>query len=139
MIRYLLDTSALAAVLHPSPSPEFLHHFREHQATCALSSVAWHELAFGVARLPSGRRKEHLERFLFEAVAGLPILPYDTAAAALHAGERARHDAARRVLPFADGQVASIAVANGLELVTQNARDLEHVEGLRIAPWWGSA
>ena len=88
MIRYLLDTSALAAVLHPSPAPEFLHHFREHQATCAISSVAWHELAFGVARLPSGRRKEHLERFLFEAVAGLPILPYDTAAAALHAGER---------------------------------------------------
>ena len=137
MIRFLLDTNALSEALRPAPDASFLQQFREHQAACALSSVSWHELAYGVARLPAGRRKEHLERYLFEAVAALPILPYDTSAAALHAVERARHAVNGRVLPFADGQIAAIAVANGLELVTRNAQDLARVEGLRIAPWWG--
>jgi tRNA(fMet)-specific endonuclease VapC len=136
VIRYLLDTNALSEALRPAPDPTFLEQFREHQSTCALSSITWHELAFGVARLPSGRRKDHLERFLLEAVASLPILPYDSSAAALHAGERVRHAAAGRSLPFADGQVASIAVANGLLLVTRNARDVAYVDGLQLAPWW---
>jgi len=39
-------------------------------------------------------------------------------------------------MQYADGQIAAVAVVNGLTLVTANVRDFRHVEGLRVENWW---
>jgi len=65
----------------------------------------------------------------------LPILAYDAAAAAWHASERARLQAAGKTSPFVDGQIAAIAKVNDLTLVTSNHQDFAHFEELRLEDW----
>jgi len=39
-------------------------------------------------------------------------------------------------MPYADGQIAAVAVVNALALVTANIRDFLLVKGLRVENWW---
>ncbi len=90
----------------------------EHEGEVALCSVTWHEILYGIERMPEGRNKERLREYFANIRATMPILPYDERAAAWHALERARQ---KRSAPFVDGQIAAIAATNGLTLVTADA------------------
>ncbi len=134
--RYLLDTNILSEPRRPHPSPTVMAKLREHQEALATASIVWHELLFGIERLPRSRRKDALRRYLLEVIhPTLPILPYDERAAAWHA--KARADLARKGItpPFADGQIAATAAVNNLVLVTQNQKDYAHFEGLEVEAW----
>jgi tRNA(fMet)-specific endonuclease VapC len=73
---------------------------------------------------------------LFETVAPTtPILPYDTRAAEVHGAERARLERLGRAPTFADGQIAGVAIANALILVTANAKDFARFDGLEVENW----
>lgn len=86
--------------------------------------------------MPTSRRRTALAEYLRLSVRpSFPVLPYDEAAAEWHAGERARLARAGKPSPFVDGQIAAIAVVNGLTLVTQNVRDFIHYAGIRIESW----
>ena len=86
--------------------------------------------------MPRGRRRDALGAFLDEVVKPtLPILPYDERAAEWHAEERARLERVGRTLPFVDGQIAAIAVTNGIALVTGNTADFETFKGLTVLNW----
>lgn len=86
--------------------------------------------------MPRGRRRTALEAFLMEVVLPtLPILDYDQRAAEWHAEERVRLERRGRALPFVDGQIASIAVSNGLPLVTANTADFKPLKGLTLLNW----
>jgi tRNA(fMet)-specific endonuclease VapC len=75
---------------------------------------------------------EYLDGFI-DRCAGVAV--YDEAAAEWHAVERARLGKAGHMPPFVDGQIAAIAAVNNLTLITQNARDFERFEGLRVEAW----
>jgi len=108
----------------------------EHEGELATCSVVWHELLFGVARLPAGRRKAALRAYLEEVVGKtLPILPYDEVAAAWHAAARARLTAAGKTPGFVDGQIASVSAVNGLVLVTRDVRHFSLFGGIRMERW----
>ena len=85
--------------------------------------------------MPQGKRRESLKTYLEEVVLLIPILPYDSEAAAWHAEERARLSSAGKTPPFADGQIAAVAYVNGLTLVTFNVRDFSGFARLRIEDW----
>ncbi len=109
---------------------------REHGGECAIGAPIWHELRFGVLRLPRGKKRSGLERWLDEVVvATLPILPYDERAATWHAEERARLERAGRTPPFVDGQIAAIAATCGLPVVTANLDDFKWFKGLTTLNW----
>ena len=136
MTRFLLDTSTVSAAMLARPLPQVLARLREHGGECAIGAPVWHELKFGVGRLPRGKRRTLLEAFLDEVVRPtLPILPYDERAAEWHARERARLERNGRTAPFVDGQIAAIAVAHGLLLVTSNTADFAPFQGLRVVDW----
>jgi len=101
----------------------------------AVVSVTLHEALYGVERLPEGKRKQTLRDFMRDVVAKMTVLPYDIAAAEWHARERARLEGSGRTMPYADGQIAAIAVVRTLTLVTANARDFRGVQGLRLEDW----
>ena len=64
------------------------------------------------------------------------MLPYDEAAARWHGEERARLEALGRPAPFVDGQIAAIAHASGLILVTTtNTRDFARFKDLTVENW----
>jgi tRNA(fMet)-specific endonuclease VapC len=134
-LRFLLDSNAVSELMRPFPNPGVLRKGREHQDEMGIATVVWHELLFGCERLPPSRKRSAIESYLFGTVRSLPILPYDRAAAEWHASERARLVAAGRTPSFADGQIAAIAKANDLVLVTANLSHFELFEGLRIESW----
>jgi tRNA(fMet)-specific endonuclease VapC len=133
---FLLDTNAISEPLRPVPNENLLAQIREHEDRLAIAAVVWHELLYGMARLPESRRRTAIEQYLFEVVwPTIPILPYDEGAARWHATERARLATLGRLPSFADGQIAAIAVTAGLTLVTSNTADFTPFEGVEIANW----
>lgn len=136
MIRYLLDTNVVSEPMKPKPRPGVLRKLRDHEDEIAIPAIVWHELRFGMARLPESRRRTAISWYLDHVVRStMPILDYDDLAAELHAAERARLAARGDTPPFADGQIAAIALANDLTLVTFNAADFRRFEDLRIEIW----
>ena len=109
---------------------------REHEAEIAIASPVWHELVFGLARLPAGEKRDAIARFLEEVLLpNVPILPYDDRAAEWHAHERARLVASGRTPPFVDGQIAAVAHVHRLALVTRNLEDFRAFGDLALIDW----
>ena len=134
--RFLLDTNVVSEPLRPRPNPQILRHLQSHQNEIAIAALTWHELWFGCRRLPASARRTAIEVYLNEIVAvTLPILPYDDRAAEWHAAERARLVAAGKTPGFADGQIAAVATANDLALVTLNLADYGDFATLSLADW----
>ena len=135
-LKYLLDTNIVSEPLRPKPRHAILRKLRRHEEEIAISSVVWHELRFGVERLPPSRRRVAIERYLEEVVlTTMPILDYDRAAAERHAMERARLAASGETPPFVHGQIAAIARVHELILVTLNDVDFRRFEGIRVLSW----
>jgi tRNA(fMet)-specific endonuclease VapC len=135
-LRYLLDTNIVSEPLRPKPQHGIVRKLRRHEEEIAIPSVVWHELRFGVERLPPSRRRLAIERYLDEVVREtMPILEYDRAAAEWHAVERARLTARGQTPPFVDGQIAAIARVHDLTLVTLNDSDFQRFDGVRVSSW----
>ncbi len=135
-VRYLLDTSIVSAPISKNPDAAIVRKLEQHGAECAIAALVWHELTYGCRRLPKGKRRAALEIYLRDVIqASFPVLPYDEPAAIWHGEERARLAAVGRPVPFVDGQIAAIAHANGLILVTTNTRDFTPFKGLTVENW----
>lgn len=135
-LRYLMDTSVISAPMTKTPDPHVIRRLEVHGHESAIAAPVWHELIYGCRRLPRGKRRDALESYLHDVVqASFPILAYDTAAAAWHGHERARLEAIGRPSPFVDGQIAAIAHANGLALVTLNVKDFARFKALDVRDW----
>ena len=141
MIRYLLDTNVVSEPVKPEPSEAVLSRLREQSGEVALPSIAWHELTYGAFRMEEGRKRDYLLDYLRDVVRpSMPILPYDAAAARWHGRARARLEKEGRSTPFADGQIAGIAGAEGLTVVTENTSDFEPFSrlenGIGVENWF---
>lgn len=136
MRTLLLDTNVVSEAVRPAPDPQVLARLGEADDVAALSAVTWHELCFGVDRVPPGRRRTALDAFVRALAGRFPVLPYDGRAARWHAGERARLEAVGVRPPFADGQIAATAATHGLRLVTRNVEDFARFRGLAVESWW---
>lgn len=109
----------------------------KHESRIATASIIIHELNFGIERLPKSKRRQRLESYLNNVVfATIPVIPYDTQAALWHGRERARLLTVGLPKPFADSQIAAIAVVNQLILVTANLKDFTKFDGLVVENWF---
>jgi tRNA(fMet)-specific endonuclease VapC len=134
--RFLLDTNVISEPLRPKPNGGVMARLKQHERELALAAPVWHELCYGCERLPGGKRRNAIRRYLQEVVApSIAILPYDTSAAKWHADERARLEAIGMKTSFVDGQIAAIAKVNNLTLVTANQSHFTPFAGLRIEDW----
>jgi tRNA(fMet)-specific endonuclease VapC len=136
MPGYLLDTNVISEAIQRVPNPHILGRIRENMNAISLAAPTWHEIWFGVTRLTEPRRRSELRRFFLNLLAaGIPVLPYDSAAAQWHAEERSRLERLGRVTPYADGHIAAVAAINDLTLVTRNVKDFNDFLDLRIEDW----
>ena len=135
-LRFLLDTDVVSSPISKRPDPDIVKQLGDNGHECAIAAPVWHELTLGCRRLPRGRRRTALEMYLKDVVrASFPILPYDDVAATWHGHERARLEALGRPAPHVDGQIAAIAHANQLTVVTINTKDFTRFAGLRVENW----
>ena len=131
MIRYLLDTNVISEPARPDPNAGVVDQLEARGGEVALPAPAWHELIYGVERMPEGKRRTYLADYVSEVVRpSMPIIPYDRAAAHWHGTARAALEAQGRPQPFVDGQIAAIAATRSLILVTRNTSDFEAYEEL---------
>jgi tRNA(fMet)-specific endonuclease VapC len=135
-LRFLLDTSVVSEPALALPNARLVRRLEQRAGHCAIASPVWHELIYGVARLPEGKRRSTLDYYVQSVVRDrFPILPYDQLAAEWHARERVRLEASGRATPFIDGQIAAIAHTQNLVLVTSNTRDFSAFQDLEVADW----
>ena len=82
-LLYLLDSNILSEPMRPQPNPDVIAKLDEYGDAIAMSSISWHEMLFGVERMPIGKRRTRIEDYLLNLLGpSLPILPYDERAAA---------------------------------------------------------
>ena len=126
---YLLDTCVISEVTKPEPNENIISNLEFHHGTCVISSVTWFELLKGVGILPDGKRKNDLTSFLIDYVQpSFDIIPYDVSAAHINADIVSKLLAEGNPTPILDTQIASIAIANKMFLVTRNTKDFEYVK-----------
>jgi len=135
-IAWLLDTNVLSEATRPTPNAGVMANLSRFQGELAIAAPVWHELRFGWLRMPAGQRRDAIGRFVQDVVGLLPVLPYDAQAARIHAELRAEREPQGLVLPFVDGQIAAIAIAHGITLVTRNTRDFASLRSLRLVDWF---
>ena len=120
-MRYLLDTNLLCK----ETQPRVRNWIVQHQLQIAISSMTVAEIAQGIESLPRGRRRSQLEGFLEELMEDYPVLPFDQSAALVWGNYVAN---AGRPLPVRDSIIAATALANNLEVVTENTSDFVGIE-----------
>jgi len=135
-LRFLLDTSVVSEPALAAPNARLVRRLDQRAGHCAIAAPVWHELIYGVGRLPDGRRRNALDFYIQSVVSDrFPVLPYDLSAAEWHARERVRLEAMGKVTPFVDGQIAAIASTRNLVLVTANTRHFAAFLELEITDW----
>ena len=138
MIRYLLDSNIVSEPARQRPDPQVQARYQTHAQEVAVPSVVWHELLYGLERMPLGRKRDFLARYLWGVVRpATPVLPFDTAAAEWLARERARLERQGQPRPALDGTIAAVAATRGLILVTRNTDDFAGYDGLHVENWFG--
>ena len=76
-MRYLLDTNVLSESLRALPDRGARRRLQAHAAELAVAAPVWHELCFGCARLPVGKRRDAIAAYLDQCQARFP--KYDSA------------------------------------------------------------
>jgi tRNA(fMet)-specific endonuclease VapC len=126
--------------MKPKPDARVMASLSRYVGEMSTATIVWHELLFGLNRLPPSRKRQGLERYLQEEVkAKLPFFPYNEAAAEWHAQERSRLVKLGKTPSFADSQIAAIAKVNQLILVTNNVSDYANFNDLPIENWFSKA
>jgi tRNA(fMet)-specific endonuclease VapC len=131
----LLDTDTLSELMRRAPSPNLLRRLATvPPADQATSSITLGELLYGAHRLPA--RSEELFAQIEAAVTShLAVLPFDADAAGEYGRLRARLETEGTPIGNADTQIASIALAHDLVVVTGNTHHFERIPELEIENW----
>ena len=131
-MRYLLDTNVCVVYLNGRSNAVRDRLISTPIKDMAVCSVVKSELFYGAMRSNNPtktleRQQEFLERFM--------SLPFGDESAFLFGQIRARLANAGTPIGAYDLQIAAIALANNLILVTHNTREFERVNGLQLEDW----
>lgn len=136
----ILDTNVVSEAMKPEPNPVVRAWLNDQTAeTLYLSSVTLAELLFGIAALPSGKRKEMLALTL-EGLMGLfkdRVLPFDVEAARHYADLAVVAKVSGRGFPTPDGYIAAIAASRGFIVASRDTAPYETARVTVINPWQG--
>lgn len=136
---FLIDTNVISELMRAVPAPSVLSWFStQDPSSLYLSAVTEAELRTGIAILPAGQRRDGLKAALDATIAEDfegRILPFDTDAAKTYAAIAAGRRSAGRPIADADCQIAAIARAAGMPVVTRNTRDFDGCGVDVINPW----
>lgn len=131
MLKYMLDTNIVIYVIKRRPI-ELLEVFNRHAGQMCISSITLAELLHGVEK---SAMPDHNLKQIEDFISRLEVLEYGGKAAA-HYGE-IRADLERKGTPIGvnDLHIAGHARSEGLTLVSNNLREFERVDALRLVNW----
>ena len=131
MLRYLLDTRIVIYIMKNKPA-SVKEAFVKHYGQMSISSITMMELAYGAEK---SAHPQHNLKVLEGFAARLEVLPYGDKAA-VHTGQlRAEQAKAGKPIGPYDQMIAGHARSEALILVTNNLKEFERVDGLRLENW----
>jgi tRNA(fMet)-specific endonuclease VapC len=131
MLKYMLDTNIVIYVIKQRPI-QVLGIFNAATGQMCISSVTLAELLHGVEKSSA---VSHNLRKVEDFVSRLEVLSYDENAAAHYGNIRADLEKKGSPIGVNDLHIAGHARSKSLILVTNNMREFERVEGLRLENW----
>ena len=131
-MKYLLDTNIIAYIIKKRPVEVFDKLQSVEWEEIAISSIVVAELWFGVAK---SQHKEQNKIALENFLAPFTILDFDTKAAEQYAFVRVDLEAKGTIIGANDLLIAAHALSQELILVTNNVKEFERVENLKIENW----
>jgi len=131
MLKYMLDTNIALYVIKRRP-PEALATFNQHARQLCISSITLAELLHGVEK---SDKPDHNLRQVEDFTSRLTALVYGNKAAAHYGDIRAGLERKGTPIGVNDLHIAGHARSEGLILVTNNLKEFDRVEGLRLENW----
>ncbi len=133
MLKYMLDTNIVIYVMKARPI-EVLETFNRYANQLCVSSITAGELYYGAEK---SQRVAHNLRQAEDFLSRLQVLDYNQKASAHFGNIRATLAKSGQIIGENDLHIAGHARSEGLILVTNNLRDFQRVEGLRLENWVG--
>lgn len=134
-MSYLLDTNSVSELMKPAPEPSVLAWIEQHAEECFMSAITVGEIEKGIALLPTGRKKSHLQEVfqVFAKATEDRTLSYDVVVARRWAVLTSTAQRKGRTLSVIDSMIEATALHWNLSVVTRNVSDFVEVPTLN--PW----
>lgn len=139
----VLDTNVLSELTRRNPDPEVLAWLDSLSGSEVLTTaITAAELLYGMAKLPSGRRKDTfvaaVQELLDVDLRGR-VESFDRGAASHYATLVSQRERLGRPISVADAQIAAICRRLSVPLATRNTADFEHTGVALVNPWQPAA
>jgi tRNA(fMet)-specific endonuclease VapC len=131
MLRYMLDTNIVIYVIKKKPLSA-LQVFNQEAGHMAISSITLAELLHGAEKSNAPARSLAVVE---DFCSRLEVLPYGPKAAQHYGSIRSALERRGQTIGINDLHIAAHARSEGLTLVSNNLREFERVEALRLCNW----
>ena len=129
---YLLDTNTCIGYINRRNPSIYQHFLAVSPDDVCICDVVKFELYYGAYK--GSRTTENLQ-ILDKFFADLTSLSFEAKAAQICGQIRAKLQAKGTPIGAYDLQIAAIALANNLTLITHNTREFERIENLALEDW----
>lgn len=131
-MNYLIDTNICIYVMNQRPS-EVIQRFRDTDVgQIGISTITVSELNYGVAK--SQLRKQNAKR-LEEFLIPFEIFPYDENASKYYGVIRSQLESQGKLIGPLDMLIAAHALSEDLVLVTNNEKEFQRIQSLKVENW----
>ena len=131
-MRYLLDTNVCIRYLNGRVPQVRARMLALDKADIAISIITKAELYYGSAKSQTPTRSRERQDMFLD---GFPLLPFDDMAVEQYAVLRVALERQGTPISHPDMQIAAIALANNLVLVTHNTAEFSRISGLILEDW----
>jgi len=99
----------------------------------SLSTITLAEILYGIEKSPLKKKERRLKIKQISSL--LDLYPFDEAAAGKYSIIRAQLEREGMMISERDTQIASIAMANKLTVVTHNVKEFSRIGKLKVEDW----
>lgn len=128
-MSYLIDTNVISETAKPNPDANVVRWLGQ-RAPLVLPAIGIYEIASGIQRLATGKRREFLEAWLAELLGSdCHVLPFDGSAALSCAALESEARRSGRAFELRDLLILAIARSRDLGIATRN---VAHFRGFGV-------
>jgi tRNA(fMet)-specific endonuclease VapC len=131
-MKFLLDTNICIYIIKQKPISVLKKLKRHKISDISISSITLSELEYGIEK---SSRPEQNRLALTEFLTPITIIPFDSKAAVFYGKIRQELERKGKIIGPLDLLIASHAVSLNSVLVTNNTKEFERVNNLKLENW----
>ena len=129
---YLLDTNIISYWMRGDE--RVIGRIKKHAPSdLSLSTITLAEILYGIEKSPMKKKERRLK--IKQILSLLGLYSFDELAAGKYAIIRAQLEREGMLISERDTQIASIAMANKLTVITHNVKEFSRIDKLKVEDW----